>query len=222
MHLLPLTVLDDFFEDPYSVRNYGLAQSSTADDQGRWPGTRTHNLSDLNWPLFDHTCRRIASLFYRIRNTDEQTMWQATGGFQLVDSSYTHGWVHHDATQELFTAIIYLTPGASATTGTSVYERNDITKPIPASLEQHKRASILGNLSDSEANTYRTELAAHYTESIRINNKFNRLLVFDSHLYHAANEFLTSVDTRLTLTLFFSKLGSTELSPVQRLRREVD
>lgn len=222
MMLLPVTVLDDFFEDADSIRQYALGCTTAPDVKGNWPGTRTNNLSELNPQLFDHTCRRIASLFYRTRNPDEQTMWRATGGFQLVEPSYTHGWVHHDAAQELFTAIIYLTPGAQPNSGTSIYERNDTSVPVPDELRIAKQQAILGNLTASAALDYRQQLAGHYTESIRISNKYNRLIVFDSHLYHAANEFLTNTDTRLTLTLFFSKLGSTELSPVQRLRREID
>jgi hypothetical protein len=219
MMMLPVTVLDDFFEDPDSIRAHALAQTFAPDPQGRWPGTRTDNLAELHPQLFDHVCRRVASLFYRTRNQQEHVMWRASGGFQLVDAVYGQGWVHHDAFNELFTAIIYLTPDADQDSGTSIMERRDRTTTIPKHLEDAKRTSILTCVDDPNS---RDELAAYYDEVIRVNNKYNRIVIFDSHLYHRANEFAASDTPRLTLTLFFSALSSSELSPVQRLRREVD
>jgi hypothetical protein len=222
MMLLPVTVLDNFFDDPDQIRNYGLSLATEPDSEGRWPGSRTANLAELNPALFDHVCRRIASLFYDTRDVDEIIQWQAQGGFQLVDSSYRHGWVHHDAGQELFTAIIYLTPDAAPATGTSIYDVKDRSNTPPREVKDAKFAAMTGQLTAQDSERARATLADYYTESIRVSNKYNRIVIFDSHLYHAANEFATNTQDRLTLTIFFSKLASSKHSPVQRLRRTID
>ena len=222
MMLLPVTVVDGFFDEPDDVRNYALSLTSEPDTQGKWPGSRTANLAEINPKLFDHTCRRIASMFWDTRDAQEFVQWQAQGGFQLVDSSYQSGWVHHDAGEELFTAIIYLTPGANASTGTSIWEIKDRAVDVPKTVKDQKFPALQQQLSPEAAATARQELNSYYTESIRVNNKYNRCIVFDSHLYHAAGEFDTLAEDRLTLTIFFRKLGSSKLSPIQRLRREID
>ena len=81
---------------------------------------------------------------------------------------------------------------------------------------------MTGQMTAADAETARKDLANYYTESIRVSNKYNRIVIFDSHLYHAANEYETNTEDRLTLTIFFSSLASSKLSPVQRLRRVVD
>ena len=220
--LLPVTVLDNFFDDPDQIRDYGLSLASEPDSEGKWPGSRTANLAEINPKLFNHVCTRIASLFFDTRDNNEIVQWQAQGGFQLVDSSYQHGWVHHDAAQELITAIIYLTPNAAHSTGTSIYEIKDRSESIPTEVKQAKFAAMSGKMTALEADAARQTLADYYYESIRVNNKYNRIIIFDSHLYHAANEFATNTDDRLTLTLFFSRLATSKLTPVQRLQREVD
>lgn len=228
MMLLPLTVLDNFFDDPDQIRNYGLSLEAKPDSAGRWPGSRTENLAEINPALFSHTCKRITSLFYDTPTNNEIVQWQAHGGFQLVDSSYQHGWVHHDASTELITVIIYLTPDAAPAAGTSIYElkdRSNTPRPDPKSAGERdnvKFAAMTGQMTAADAQAARTSLADYYTESIRVSNKYNRIVIFDSHLYHAANEFATNTEDRLTLTIFFSRLASSKLSPVQRLRRIVD
>jgi hypothetical protein len=222
MILLPVSVVDGFFDEPDQIRNYALGLTSEPDSEGKWPGSRTANLAEINPKLFDHTCRRIASLFWDTRDPNEFVQWQAQGGFQLVDSSYQSGWVHHDAGEELFTAIIYLTPNASTSTGTSIWELKDRIVPIPTAAKEAKFPALRQELDATTATLARQELNNYYTESIRVNNKYNRAIIFDSHLYHAAGEFDTLTEDRLTLTIFFSKLGSSKLSPIQRLKREID
>lgn len=222
MMLVPVTVLDNFFDDPDQIREYALSLDKQPNTQGLWPGLRTANLAELNPQLFNHVCRRIASLFFNTRNPQETVGWQAHGTFQLVDSSYQEGWIHHDAGDDLLTAIVYLTPNAAPSTGTSIYELKDRTVPIPKAVKDAKFPALSSTLTAEQSTTARQQLNDYYTESIRISNKYNRLIVFDSHLYHAANQFDTAAEDRLTLTVFFSRLASSEPSPVQRLRREID
>ena len=102
MMILPLTVLDNFFDNPDQIRNYGLSLVAEPDSAGRWPGSKTANLSEINPSLLNHTCARIINLFFDDSNNNNDIIqWKARGNFQLVDSSYQHGWVHHDSSTDL-------------------------------------------------------------------------------------------------------------------------
>ena len=70
-----------------------------------------------------------------------------------------------------------------------------------------------------ELDHFRKENNEQFIESIVVKNKFNRLIAFDSHLYHSA-EGIDDDDThdRLTLVFFIEKLNVDEY-PLQRLRR---
>jgi hypothetical protein len=53
MNITPVTVLDNFFDDPNSIRSWALAQEFISDPLGNWPGKRTKPLGHLN-PEFLH------------------------------------------------------------------------------------------------------------------------------------------------------------------------
>ena len=218
--IIPTTIVDDFLEDPDSVREFALKQTYASDPEGNWPGMRSRLLSDLNPHLFEHVCRRIFSLFWDVKTTD--VFWDAYGGFQRVAKEFEQGWIHQD-NDDLVIAIIYLTPDADPATGTSLYKRKNITEPIDPELIKVKK---LGNIELQTASdlyqTSRDKNKSYYKETLRCGNVYNRLFIFDSSQYHGVPAYDTGHDERLTLTLFVRKLGCLELSPSQRFRRIVD
>jgi len=218
--IIPTTVVDDFFEDPNSIRAFALQQRYLPDEEGRWPGARPYGLEKLNGQLFQHVCHRMLSIFWDVANSPIH--WAAHGTFQQVSAEYGEGWVHQDA-DSLITAIVYLTPNTVPDAGTSIYRRRNITTPLNPLYEQIKRQAYLsGQMNTSEYLAAREGNNSLYEESVRVNNLYNRLLIFDSKLYHGVPAFDTGADTRLTLTMFFSKIGTPALGPIQRMHRQVD
>jgi hypothetical protein len=218
--IIPTTIVDDFLEDPDSIRAFALKQNYISDPEGNWPGMRSDLLSDLNPRLFEHVCKRIFSLFWDVKTTD--VFWDAYGGFQRVTKEFQQGWVHQD-NDDLVIAIIYLTPNANPSTGTSIYRRKDITDPIDPELIQIKKRGNVALATDTDQyQQARAKNNSYYEETLRCSNVYNRLFVFDASQYHGVPAYDTGGDERLTLTLFVRKLGSIELSPTQRFRRIVD
>jgi hypothetical protein len=71
-----------------------------------------------------------------------------------------------------------------------------------------------------DAKKYKEEHNAQYEETIRVSNVYNRLVSFDSHLHHAAQDFFgEGEDSRLTLVFFVNKLlvNNTPISRVHRI-----
>ena len=218
--IIPTTVVDDFFEDPDSIRAFALEQQYQKDQEGRWPGARAFSLEQINNQLFQHTCRRMLGIFWDVGNIPLH--WSAHGTFQQVGREYGEGWIHQDA-DSLITAIVYLTPNSSTAAGTSIYRRKNITVPLNPQYEVAKRTAYLsGHMTHSDYTHARTETNRQYEETVKVNNLYNRLLIFDSKLYHGVPAFETGGESRLTLTLFFKNIGSPALGPIQRMHRLVD
>jgi hypothetical protein len=218
--IIPTTVVDDFFEDPDSIRAFGLRQQYQRDQEGRWPGSRAMDLNQLNSQLFTHVASRLLSVFWDITATPVH--WRAHGTFQRVTNNYAAGWIHQDA-DSLLTAIVYLTPNAPLTSGTSIYRRKDITVPIPEAWDQAKRQGYLtGQMDTAEYLHARDATNRCYEETLQVNNVYNRLLIFDSRLYHGVRAFDTGEEDRLTLTMFFTTIGTPVLSPIQRMNRTIE
>ena len=56
-----------------------------------------------------------------------------------------------------------------------------------------------------------------FTETVRVNNVFNRLLVYEADQFHGGNNFFgtTDFDSRLTQVFFISNIESSSY-PLQR------
>lgn len=207
-------MIDNFFEDPMDVRKFALLQQFDTDKDFSWPGKRTESLFALNKNLFDYVIKKTLRVFY---NEQEPYHYEASMFFQLVDQSYNSGWVHSDL-DALITGIIYLNPEESNNSGTSLY------RPLSTGIEPFnldiKKKFFMREIDNCDKE--RNDNNSMFEETINIKNKFNRLVLFDSHLYHSANDFKNedSNFTRLTLVFFIKKLFVHQY-PIQRMRRFV-
>lgn len=212
-YIIPTTVVDNFFDNPLMVRDYALRQEYQTDDESRWPGERSLPLHKLDKNFFDNTITRFLKIFYPANHT---YAWSSTGCFQKVSSIYDSGWAHVD--DALITGIIYLDDDATPDAGTTVY---DSAVMAPQALHQDKFAETIKDPKKNiEYKNYREENNKQFSESIIVKNKFNRLVAFDSHMYHAANNFVkNNTSDRLTLVFFIYKLQVDQF-PLQRFKRE--
>jgi hypothetical protein len=136
--------------------------------------------------------------------------------FQLTDARYEKGWVHHDSSVSSITAIVYLTPGASS--GTSLYLKNDITQCDDSIYIEQKKDSFKTKNINSDI---RTKHNNQYYETISVKGIYNRMILFESHMYHAAHEFFgDTLDTsRLTLVYFIDFTVPISQLPIIRSNR---
>lgn len=211
-YIIPITVIDDFFENPVDVRNFALSQEFRPDPEHKWPGTRTKRISTLNYKLFDFVIKKVLKVFY---SDDESYEYESSMYFQMSDKSYGSGWVHADV-ESLITGIVYLNINESLNAGTSICQPKS-TGILPINLDS-KIQFYKKEIDNCDKERY--ENNTQFDDSVIIKNKFNRLVLFDSHLYHKADEFIgDSTDTsRLTLIFFINKF-LVHNYPIQRMRR---
>lgn len=176
-------VVDDFYQDPYAVRNFALQQEY--EDSSDWyKGRRTYKqfLSPFVKARFEET------MGIKIREWESHGM---NGRFQycVPEDRLVY---HYDS--QTWAAMIYLTPDAPYPTGTSFYAHRQ-------SRIKHADEHLQSN--DCFAGGFYDGTKFELVDTI--GNVFNRLVIFDARLFHAASGYFGQKieDARLFQIFFF-------------------
>jgi len=171
-------IIDDFYQDPDSVRNFALNQEFSV--RGNFPGTRTK-------PFLSPDIIQCIEYFMpwagKITNTFEWSGY--TGAFQLAVAG-DRTWIHTDFYNK-WAGVCYLTPDAPHTSGTGLYRY----KPTG----EHRKAAC-----DYEGYDY-----TKWDLFDVIGNKYNRLVIYRGDLFHASLQYFGDNlhNGRLFQTFFF-------------------
>lgn len=212
MIYFPTTVIDNFLSEPQGCID--LANSDrvqwSKNENGDWPGVRSQPLHEIDNDFWVHMMNKYFCAFWPNWLMKEQGInYRATSFFQRISSDYDTGWIHVDY-PDIHTTILYLTPNADPSCGTSLYDKKSFTTAI-----QHtdiKRKYYRGEISKEEQAPYLQEHNSGYVETVTFANKFNRLIGFDSHNYHGVKNFNTSTkEERLTLVTFIHNVVAPDL-----------
>ena len=203
-----LRVIDNFFSDPYRVRNMGLKGEYYSSDDNRWPGYRWHPPEQFRKFYLD----KVSNIL-----DEELNLTSGNFSFQYIDKSWLDGLCHTDHPPFKYTCITFLNPKPLSNSGTEVYRYTSaevyLENPpynIPEKLkrgthkEDYYRSSR--NIIDRWIfNKFKKKYNSFWHDPCIISNRFNRTLIFDSALYHRAQNFFGNnvKDSRLTLIGFF-------------------
>ena len=201
----PTLIMDNFFTDPDKIVEISKRYTYTYD--GTSPGMRSPPLHVIDHTFFNWSTFKILTLLYP--NEGERLRWHGRATFHRVPPNLEFdGWIHKDTPDE-FTAIIYLSKGES---GTSLFEP---LSPEIVILEQEANLKYKyfknPNLSAEELAKVaqaKEKNNAGFRETLSIDGRYNRLILFDSAQYHAAHVFKHSDSNieRLTYIVFFDKI----------------
>ena len=220
MRRFPALCVDGFYENPDDIRDYALSLQYEKAKLGNHPGKRTQYLNKLNPKLFNMFVRKIGYLFYDFTSPVEmeiQTCFAITERYDENPTSCKNiGWIHQDNLDNInydVAGLVYLTPDIEVTSGTSVYR-----------LTNDKFIDY----GDARIPYYKDGIDIDYDESLRKNNEqfeqvmrfgnvYNRLVIYDANLFHAADCMHTK-NPRLT-QLFFAKINCETMgSPIERCK----
>lgn len=175
---LELLIIDNFYANPYAVREYALSQPF--DVKGNFPGARTKPYlpNDLKSAI-QHWMNPVG----KITNWHEQ--YGYSGAFQLTTAS-DRTWIHSDHFNQ-WAGVCYLTPDAPYTGGTGLYRHKE--------SGEHKRI-----IDDHEGYDY-----TKWDLFDRVGNKFNRLVMYRGDMFHASLDYFgdNAQNGRLFQTFFF-------------------
>lgn len=218
MNLYPVTVVENFLEDPDAVRTFALSQKyqyrhQLKDAKYVFPGSRTKEISLINKPYYESVSKKIISLFHNEEN--DKMRWLISTNFQSVAEEYGRGVIHTDS-NTVFAAVLYLSPDAPLDAGTSLFRPNksfDEEKYQWFLKENDKRFAEGKIVMDTSYHNM-------FDEIVRINNVYNTLILYEGRHYHAANDFFGKIlkDSRLAQVFFVSKIDAQKYSsfPVWR------
>jgi FkbM family methyltransferase len=183
-----LWVVDNFYDDPYAVREFALRQEYNQGGLGRgYIGKRS--CEQFLFPGLKEAFRKITGI--PITRWEEHGM---NGRFQSTISGEPN--VYH-SDEQTWAGAIYLTPDAPYNAGTSLIAH----KPTRIRHSSHPEAYKMW----SDPNTYDIHLDPSPWERIDVAaNVFNRLVIWNAHCPHAAGEYFgETLDTSRLIHLFF-------------------
>lgn len=187
-----LIVVDDFFEDPDSVRDFAL--NVPYDFVANYPGMRTRGVHEVQSLELKEKFEKILNMpIVRWDTFDGNGEKHMNTCYQLCLETDTT-WVHHDFTQ--WAAIIYLTPNADPDSGTGLFI--------------HKETGV-GYWDKNNPKTDFNKTADMYDLdkwqlTTEVKNKYNRMILYNANQYHRSmkpgfgNNYVTG---RLTQVFFF-------------------
>jgi len=206
--LWPTLCVDNFFVNPEEIRKYALNLEYNPAKDGKWPGKRTENLFNINLNFHTFVTTKILKLLYP--TSIESLACHVDSYFQKIDGNiYSQsGWVHQD--KDEFTAIIYLSHHKNC--GTSIFDKKNIKSTL-INEQTRRDENIKAELKNESIEGDSKELISNnsqFEKTITFNSKFNRLILFDSAQFHAAEKFneVGVNENRLTLILFFENVFS--------------
>lgn len=209
----PATCVDNFFDDPDKIREWGLSLPKEKDPDGRWPGKRSDQLHEVDDAFNQKLVAKIGLAFYGWESMDKVTWNESDISFQLVEShkheNCNKGLIHMDANSKDevgIAGLIYLTPNANLNSGTSIYklkENHNFTKEDGKNILKLKKDLYLNDsVDEKEWDKMIEKNYSDFDETIRFNNMYNRLICYDTFSWHSAMSTNAGIEDRLTLVFF--------------------
>ena len=211
----PITIVDNFFDNPDDIVEVAESFKYYSPDTGNWPGTRTKQLHVLNHRLFTYFGQKIHLLFH---DTCPEG-WTMQCHFQNIrpfaEGNKNRGWVHQDIDTH-FGGIVYLSKNPEPNTGTSIYKaKHGYSNQYLSELKIKERHYLGENIPDEEYDEAFNAMMEQFTETVTVENVYNRLVLFNSKTYHGVKTF----GSQPRLTLNFFGMGMTgKLPPIMRSR----
>jgi hypothetical protein len=180
-----IVVVDDFLDDPETVRAIALAQ----------PFVRMHSAGVRTQASFLHLApyrERFVSLLRRdVTNWDDNS---ANGRFQCCFATDA---IPYHSDSQAYAGVLFLTPGAPIGAGLSFF-RSRASGLRGRSIDRELMSKTFGD--GAEFNRDRWE------EIDRVANLYNRLVLFDAHLAHGASAYFGDrlENARLFQNFFFN------------------
>ena len=216
MYLFPITVIDDFFPDVNKVFELAKTINYKEKAQTNWPGVTSQELlTDSHPDLANFAVSKIVNVFWDLAT--HTYLANATVDFQRIQSlaPYGHilnkGLIHSDDEYGVkLTAIAYLNDCSRSDVGTSFYEKKswsnlDLNDEYLNGAKQYHATGVIPENFIEKVNRHRSQ----FKETMRIQNKANRIVIFPSGLFHSQTSY--GDETRYTLRVFLKDLKTQSL-----------
>lgn len=207
----PVTIVDDFFDNPDYVVSLSKNAQWHIDETYKWPGERSQTIEELDPQFYKYLLFKYFLLFYPAADLNHKFLVNGTSFFQRIPAGLELGWVHNDY-PTIHTFIIYLTPNADVSSGTGLFALR--TGHAYDALQDEKILYYKGEVDKETARKYQQEHSSQFIQTVACGNVYNRCVGFDAHLWHGALDLDAGPqEERLTLITFIEELVATK-SPI--------
>ena len=215
----PITIVDNFFEDPDGIAEQAMELRYYTPNSGNWPGTRTKSLHVEQPRFFAHFGGKIHLLHYET----VPEYWNLQCHYQLIHpfaedkySKKNRGWIHKDI-DTWFGGIVYLQKDPEPDTGTSAYRvKRGFSHQFADEINIKEMQYRSENVDDAEYDKAYDAMRNQFEETVSIANVYNRFVLFNNVTHHGVQTF----GTKPRLTLNFFGMGQTgKLPPLLRFNK---
>ena len=230
MTLFPITVVDNFLEDPDSLAEYAEGLDFNY-GSNTYPGLRSEPINNISPDLYHYISNKILSIFYQ-----KDPAYDISMQFQKIDplsedkwNAKNKGWIHQDKTV-LFGGVLYLTKNPDPDAGTSMYSKkseytlfsrqNELLKAKEKLYGEEFNSSIkpFYEKKEMDEDSFEKIYNAYndrFEETLRVKNVYNRLLLFDGKQYHGVRTY--GDRKRLTIAFFGETIANAGTYPLRRI-----
>jgi hypothetical protein len=198
-------VINNFLPFPNVVRSWALSNefvdstefSKRIGSHTMWPGLRTQHVMDLDAAYANYVLSQFSDIakncFFNAANVNISIR----SFFQVCKESDGDSWIHQDNDVDI-AGLLYLSPDAPVSSGTTLYKCNDHNRWASLNMDQMTKINRVEkkDLYDSL-----------FTPVDVIGNVYNRLVMYRGDIFHKSNDYFgtTLHDSRLT-QVFFLKI----------------
>lgn len=204
MRTIPTTIVDDFFPDPYAIREYALKQNYGRLENSTFPGVRTKMIAEFDEKLYRYIADKILGLFWDLESTPLEVQVETQFQYITKDAG-PGGWAHRDSSVT-FASVVYLTPDAPRHCGTAICKEKHLEEEM---IYDYSIRDAFYRNQKVEFNEYLEAYNKHnsqYEETLAVDNIFNRAIFYGNESPHRERGYFGKDinDARLTLVSFIT------------------
>jgi len=216
MKYFPITVVDDFFDSPVEVKNFAESVEYNSPDATNYPGVVSKKqISELHPQMANWIYHKLMTIFY---HPESNIKWTVDMNFQKITPSnfndqfhiLNRGIPHIDSLSNanVLAGLVYLNENPPPDTGTSIfYKKKDCQFYMFPEEVRHFSRKYHATSDSTEFAPMAEKHLSMFEESVRVQAKFNRLVVYSADSYHAQTTYgVKGGQDRLTLRFFISNI----------------
>lgn len=213
MKLFPITVIDDFFEDPDQIHDLALDIQYSDPSATVYSGLISTPLNEISPELVQWLSEKMISIYFghfTWMNWKNHVDLHKEEPHPDKDSILNRGALHWDGGNCQLAGVVYLNKKPSRDAGTSFYtskdqffntHRKDFQENYFTKLKKYHGGEDVPDIEEVYSNYIN-----QFEETARVQAKYNRLVMYDPTLWHGPTTL--GDQTRYTLRTFMSNITS--------------
>ena len=195
-------ICDDFLENPYESRNFVLSKKPDLIIDGKRivPGVRYYNPSTR---IDDSGIGNL--ILNKTKKITGENLTLNHSGFHFLKKKFCEGGAHYDVNSR-YAAVLYLNPSSPNNSGTRIFShKKNYNFCNQEQYVKSVKKFMLSNNNFLDRFLYKKEITKYekqFGKGMDVENKFNRLVIYDANYVHKALNFFGNKLENCRLTYF--------------------